>query len=361
MKKSANIAILGAGIMGLCAAAELVRRGHKNLTLFDPAGFPADNASLMAGGMLAPYAEIEHMSPAWIKAGLRGIEFWQKLAKEHDLDFSRQGSLLIAHQQDAYILERFKSHLPSGLENLALSLNDIKNLEPALDERFSHGLHLQDEAHLDPHKTVAALLKILAAADVRFVQQAKTPSEMHGAYDHIIDCRGMGAQGNDPDLRGVKGEIVIAQNPDFHLNRPLRLMHPRYPLYIVPRENHLFMIGATMVESSGNTDVSVRSALELLSALYSLHPSFGDAQIIKTIAGIRPSYADNLPRVRMDKNVISCNGLFRHGYLLAPLMADCVADHLEGAENEYMSLLKGESQPHEDHAEWPEKRTAAGL
>ena len=140
-------------------------------------------------------------------------------------------------------------------------------------------------------------------------------------------------------MRGVKGETLIVHNPEFKLSRAVRLMHPRYPLYIVPRGQGVFMIGATQIESADET-VSLRSGLELMSALYSLHPSFVDARILEMKAGIRPAYPDNLPRITPDGNTIRCNGLFRHGFLLAPVMAQCVADHIAGHRNEFMHLFE---------------------
>jgi glycine oxidase len=128
-------------------------------------------------------------------------------------------------------------------------------------------------------------------------------------------------------------------------------MHPRYPLYIVPRENHEFMIGATVIESAGQ-NISLKSAMELLSAAYSLHPSFAEAEIIDIRAGIRPAYADNLPRIRVEGNIIRCNGLFRHGFLLAPVMARCVADFIDGKQNEFSHLLV---RTHEHHDQRTEK------
>jgi glycine oxidase len=66
--------------------------------------------------------------------------------------------------------------------------------------------------------------------------------------------------------------------------------------------------------------------MELLNAAYSLHPAFGEAGIVETGVGIRPAYPDNLPRVVREGNTISINGLYRHGFLLAPAMATLAAD-----------------------------------
>jgi glycine oxidase len=185
------------------------------------------------------------------------------------------------------------------------------------------------------------------ANSVSFIAEAQAPEGLDA--DFIIDCRGMGA--GDPEIRGVKGETLVVRNPEFSLSRPVRLMHPRYPLYIVPRGDGVFMIGATQVESDGG-GVQLRSAMELMSALYALHPSFGEAEIVSVQAGLRPSYPDNLPRITRRSNVVSCNGLFRHGYLLSPVMAECALAHVEGRAHPFMSLLMkgGEGENNDQRA-----------
>ena len=106
------------------------------------------------------------------------------------------------------------------------------------------------------------------------------------AYDWVIDCRGY-VEGQDRDLRGIKGEILLLENREFTLQRPVRLMHPRYPLYIIPRPDNVFAVGASVIENSGEDDglVFLRSAMELMSAAYSLHPSFGEAKNIGYVLG----------------------------------------------------------------------------
>jgi glycine oxidase len=81
------------------------------------------------------------------------------------------------------------------------------------------------------------------------------------------------------------------------------------------------MIGATMIESDGAQRISARSLLELLSAAYALHPAFGEAEILETGVGLRPAFPDNLPRLRHVGGALHVNGLYRHGFLLAPALA----------------------------------------
>ena len=144
--------------------------------------------------------------------------------------------------------------------------------------------------------------------------------------DIVVDCRGLAARDALPDLRGVRGEMIVVRSPDVSLARPVRMLHPRLPLYIVPRGDGLFMIGATMIESERRGPVSVRSAVELLNAAYALHPAFGEAEIVELGADLRPAFPDNLPQVRRTGRVLHANGLYRHGFLLAPALARRVAD-----------------------------------
>jgi glycine oxidase len=86
------------------------------------------------------------------------------------------------------------------------------------------------------------------------------------------------------------------------------------------------MVGATMVESASRSAVTARSALELLSAVWTLNPAFGEAEIIEMGAHLRPAFPDNLPAWQRDGKIWRVNGLYRHGFLLSPFVAQRVAD-----------------------------------
>lgn len=338
-----TIQIAGAGVMGLTVAYALKRR-FPDAKIEIRASKQGPCASLLAGGMLAPYSEIEYLPGPHIKAAWRGVDFWESLPQS-ETGFSRRGSLVLAHVNDMHMLSRFEKNLAGCGAARRVDINKLKNLEPNLPPAFQEGIFIEGEACVHPAKAMEYLARACSiterAADIN------SPD-----YDFTIDCRGYGAIYDDPELRGVKGETVIVRNTDFSLSRPVRLMHPRYPIYIVPRPNHEFMIGATIIESADHA-MTVKGTMELLSAAYSLHPSFGEAEIISTRAGTRPAYPDNLPRIKIEGNIIRCNGLFRHGYLLAPVMAECVADIIVDKDNEFMSLFARE---HEHHNQRNEKR-----
>ena len=132
-------------------------------------------------------------------------------------------------------------------------------------------------------------------------------------------------------------ETPLKSGDEIEFSRPVRLIHPRWPLYIIPRADHQFMIGATTIEAE-DSGVSVRSALELLSAAYAVHPAFAEARIVEFGSGLRPAFPDNLPRIAVKDDKISVNGLYRHGFLLAPALAELTLGYVERGviDNEVM-------------------------
>jgi glycine oxidase len=153
--------------------------------------------------------------------------------------------------------------------------------------------------------------------------------------DLVIDCRGLAAKDDLPNLRGVRGERIVVKSREIALSRPIRLLHPRFPLYVVPWGNGVYLIGATEIESEETGPITLRSALDLLSAAYALDPAFAEAEIVLQGAGARPAFPDNRPRIILRGRYIYVNGLYRHGFLLAPVLAELMADFLDtGAKDE---------------------------
>jgi glycine oxidase len=101
-------------------------------------------------------------------------------------------------------------------------------------------------------------------------------------------------------------------------------MHPRYQLYIAPKPNHVYVVGATEIESDDLLPMTVRSAMELLSAAYSVHAGFAEANIREHISQLRPAFSDNQPQVLVNQRLIQVNGLYRHGFLISPVVLEQV-------------------------------------
>ncbi|MCP4322704.1 MAG: FAD-dependent oxidoreductase, partial [Alteromonadales bacterium] len=123
---------------------------------------------------------------------------------------------------------------------------------------------------------------------------------------------------------------------DVNISRPVRLMHPRYQLYIAPKGKGFYVVGATEIESDDDSPMTVRSAMELLSAAYSVHPGFAEANIRQHISQCRPAFSDNQPKIIQQYSFIQVNGLFRHGFLIAPVVLEqtlsVINNHLNKTE-----------------------------
>jgi glycine oxidase len=123
-------------------------------------------------------------------------------------------------------------------------------------------------------------------------------------------------------LRGVRGEVAWLHAPGVALARPLRLLHPRHRVYLVPRPGERIVVGASEVESEDRSPPSLRSVLELLSAAHSVLPELAEARIEHLESNLRPARADNAPFIEHASGLLRINGLFRHGWLIAPALVD---------------------------------------
>src|SRR3954467_9288421 len=322
------VSIIGAGIAGAWQALLFAQAGHA-VTLHERGDADmTDATSHWAGGMLAPYCEAEVSEPIISRLGLRSLDIWRR--ELPDTPFN--GSLVVAHPRERNDFERF-ARMTEGHRRLDAA--SLAQLEPSLEGRFRDALFFPTEGHVEPRRVLPKLHERIRAAGgtIKFDSDVSA-KDLDGI---VIDCRGLGARDEQPELRGVKGEMILIETGEVQLARPVRLIHPRWPLYVIPREDNLFMLGATSIEAE-DSGVSVRSALELLGAAYAVHPAFAEARIVEFGSGLRPAFPDNLPRITIDNNHIAVNGLYRHGFLIAPALAELTLNYVERGriDNEVM-------------------------
>ena len=317
-----KVNIVGAGVAGLTLAWELSNHGVEVHVYERSSKIGEQACSWFAGGMLAPWCEAENAEPVVLEYGKQALSWWQKVLNDDSV--INKGTLVFAQSRDRKELQRF-ARRTQGYE--LINQDMITALEPDLGHQFQQALYFKDEAHLDPRKALLKLAQVVQQQGVNIhFNQDVSPEDL--LPEKVVDCRGYQASKELANLRPVKGEMLLIKTQELHLSRPIRLLHPRIPLYIVPRENGHFMVGATMIENGHGDQFSVRSMLELLGSAYALHPSFAEAEIIEMGVDLRPAFIDNLPRVERDKDIWRINGLYRHGYLLAPYMAKLAADSI---------------------------------
>jgi glycine oxidase len=356
-----HVTVIGAGVAGLACAVELAERGAMVEVVDRGERLGSSCCSWYAGGMLAPWCELESAEPLVARLGSESIAWWQQRfpGVRGGSGTTMNGSLVIAHGRDAGELAQFgrRTERFEWLDG-----EGIAALEPDLGGRFGKALFFREEGHLDPRAALAALAKRLGelGVPIRFgvtgsvAQSTQRNGSVAGESGQrlpfadrkpdarcVIDCTGLAARADLKDLRGVKGEMLLLRLRDISLSRPVRVLHPRIPLYIVPRADGLYMVGATMIESDQPTRITARSMLELLSAAYALHPAFGEAEILEIGTGVRPAFPDNLPRIGWHGGALYVNGLFRHGFLLAPSLARMAAQIV--LEDRYFPEVQGEN------------------
>lgn len=316
--------IYGDGILGLMLAFELTKAGCRATVHGDAQNRGASSA---AGGMLAPAAESECGSTLVLDTGFKSLALWQELHETTSWGkaASFRGSLLVAHGRDHVLLDEFyrRCHtLAPAAQVEHLTTIALQQREPVLAQRFHKALWIPNEGMIDPRILLTTLRHDLTRRGVNFLTH-DCLVDFAGKHDDGVSlhCLGSADTAHWPSLRSIRGEAITVHAPNVRLSHSIRVMHPRYPLYIVPRDNERFYIGATQIESDDISPLSVRSALELLSAAASLDPNFLEARIEATHIGLRPTLRHGEPRIKKTSSGYAINGLYRHGILLAPYVA----------------------------------------
>ncbi len=336
------IAVVGGGLLGRLLSWQLLERGHP-VTLFEKDAFEAPrSAAHTAAAMIAPLSEVVGAEKILHQWGMESLQLWPLWLEQlgTPVAYSAPGSLVVAHAQDHNALLQFKQDLQQQLveqdDSQWLGSVQLRKREPAL-EHFQQALYLPAEAYLHQRQLLAALLQRVQQLGGECV--AKTAATIAdkevitaaGRYSFplILDCRGMGAKEDLAGLRGVRGEVLWIETRDVQFQHPIRLMHPRYKIYLVPKGEGRYMIGATEIESNDHSPISLQSNLELSSALYTIHPALAEARIIESDTNVRPAMPDNLPVLKQTGSVLSINGLYRHGYLLAPVVVNQAMEKIQ--------------------------------
>jgi glycine oxidase len=336
-------AIVGAGVIGRMLALKLIARGWR-VSLFDKgAADGSSGCSYVSPAMLAPYCELDVTEKSISDMGVRALAMWPKILREFGLDvyFQQAGSLVVAYPNDRAELDRFERSVKLAASEKVFEnmwREQLSTLEPDLDARFQSGLFFPAEGQIDSRGFLLAALKSLQTlgAECHFDTEvtnirphAITANNQTQKFDMVFDCRGYGAVKDIKNLRAVRGEIIRVHAPDVKLNRPVRLLHPRWPLYIVPRPHGHYIIGATTIESADDSPIALRSTVEMLNAAFAISSGFSEARILETSVGLRPAFPNNEPKIINENGLIRINGMYRHGFLLAPVITDMAITQIE--------------------------------
>jgi glycine oxidase len=320
--KSWDVIIAGGGIVGVCTALELRRRGASVLVL--DRGQPGQEASSAAAGMLAasdPETPIALREMASESARLYP-DFVNDLQRVSGVtvDFRRQGTIVLGEEAPP-------------LEYRRLSSDELAQLEPSL-QTGDYPAFLVEEDSVDP---VLLMRAAVAAANLSGVEISPgiTVQSMHGSSSGVqvdtdkqkfeagaaLNC--LGAWSGAP-VKPRKGQMLYVQPARMGL-----LQHVvRAPgAYIVPRSSGKILIGTTVEDVGYDKSVDQETIRGMHRAASGYIPELATAPIVETWAGLRPGSPDDLPLIGRteEQNVFVASGLFRNGILLAPMTARIAA------------------------------------
>ncbi|UUY04920.1 glycine oxidase ThiO [Svornostia abyssi] len=357
-----DVAVIGAGVVGLGVAWRAVQRGLRVVVLERAAlGQPDGAASPVAAGMLAPVSEADVGERALLDLGLRAAAAWPAFSAElgDDVGYRTCGTLLVARGADeAAALEREQALRESlGLHAERLLPSAARRLEPALAPHVRAALHVADDHAADPRRLHAALrtaalaagVEIHTGADVtRLAREGTRATGVVLADGTTIEAGqvvvaagawsgtelGLPQDARVP-VRPVKGQILRLRDPDGPglLDRVLRFEGG----YVVPRGDGRYVLGATMEERGFDTTVTAGGVYELLRDAIDLVPGIDELVIEETAVGFRPGVPDNTPilgRSAQVDGLVWATGHHRNGILLASITGDLVADVLTGTAAE---------------------------
>lgn len=318
-----KIAIVGGGIIGKLLAFFLAKAGF-HITLFEK---KETSCSRIAAGLLSAISELDKTDRFIYELGKLSLQLWPNILSDLDEDiyFQHTGSYLLAHSRDLPELHRTIECISKKLPEKKLS----KIFAGQFSSAFREGYFLEDDGQIDSQAVLQALNNFLIQKKVNIIREKVlkiSPNQIFleskvKHFDWVCDCRGLGAKDNFATLRGIRGELMWLRAPFVKIDKPVRILHPRYHLYLAPRPNDIYIVGASEIESEEMSEISVRTALELLTVCFSLHPGFSEARILKTETHCRPALSMHLPKIIYSDGFIAVNGLYRYGFLISPILA----------------------------------------
>jgi glycine oxidase len=357
---SFDVAIVGAGVIGLAVGWRAAQRGM-DVVVLERGAEPARETSSVAAGMLAPISEAVATELPLMRLGLASVGLYPDFVAElteasggADPGYLRCGTLLAARDADeAEALQReLELRESQGLSAHRLRGSEARRLEPALAPSLRLALHIPDDHAIDPRKLTAALARALTNAGGRLHTNAQVAGlrtagdRVAGvrlfdgtdvSADNVVVAAGPWSssldgvpEGASVPVNPIKGQILRLHDPAGPglLTRVLRMTGG----YLVPRGDGRYVLGATMEERGLDTTVTAGGAFELLRNAFELLPSVTELVIDELSAGLRPATPDNAPAIGPGAvpGLHWATGHFRHGILLTPITAELVVGGLMG-------------------------------
>lgn len=359
-----KVVVVGAGLIGVAAACELARRGHR-VTMLERsiAGATATTASSAAAGILGPQLEHDDDGPT-LALGLEGARATQRLldamrgtmhGDDVDFDFVAQPAVKVAFDDDSAraLARRVAWQRAKGLRAELVSVDDALTRVPALSPHVVAAAFFPDDHALDPRLYLRALRSLASARGVDVVQGELTELVVEGGRcvgvrtrddvtqraDHVLLAAGAWSARTPgvrellgltlEDVHPVKGQMVeLASTAPGLVDRVIY-----GAVYLVPRRDGRIVCGSTMEPSAGfDTSVTNDAVARIVDGAVRTVPALAGAPVRATWAGLRPGTKDGLPILGATRvpGLWVSTGHFRNGVLLAAISAEIIASLVSG-------------------------------
>lgn len=358
-----KVAVVGAGVIGLSAAYELLRRQLDVVVL--ERDRPGRGATHVSAGMLAPISESAHEEPERTELALDSWRRYPAFVRELetatgiDCRYRPAGTLWAAVNRDQ---AEELAHLESILREKEftprpLTAEALRELEPHLSPRVVAGLSVPHDHHVDPRRLAAALEAAVKGlgGEVRSGAEVRAIDEVNGA---VVAVSGVeGGSGAERPFRLACDAAVLAagawattgiRSPLSHLGvRPVKgqivrlrgsaiLRHVlRTPeVYFVPRDDGELLVGTTVEEQGFHGEPTAGAVLDILRHAWQVLPGIYELSVVELTAGFRPAVRDHFPVIGPCevRGLYAALGHFRGGVLLAPATAHYLAEAIVEGE-----------------------------
>ncbi|HEY0761483.1 MAG TPA: glycine oxidase ThiO [Pyrinomonadaceae bacterium] len=363
-KGSADVVIIGGGVIGLAIARGLALRGVREVCLIERGTLGAE-ASFAAAGMLLPQVEAD-AEDDFFKLACRSRDLYPSFAHAlHeetgvDVELDTTGTLYLALNEHDHeeIEKRYRWQTHAGLEVELLTSAEARELEPCISESAFGALRFPNDIQVENRRLLAALansvshfgVEILTETNVESLvierrispatAQRRNESRVTGVQtsrgtitcDSIVVAAGtwssllLRSSGcPDPVLQPVRGQMICLES------KPQLTRHVIYSPrgYLVPRRDGRLLAGSTSENAGFAKRITAGGISSILQNALEISPAVATLPVIDTWAGLRPRPADGLPVLGACGEIdglFYATGHYRNGILLAPLTAELITE-----------------------------------
>jgi glycine oxidase len=336
MTTTADIVIVGGGVIGLTTAFMLAREGA-NVHVLDKSDF-GQEASWAGAGILPP-ASVEHARHPFDQLRARSRLLLPDLLADLlqrtgiDSGFVRCGGLELAGAGEVADEKEWRG---AGIDCRYLDAAEASRREPALAPDLLGAWYLPGLAQVRNPRLLKALVAGCNSCGVRMtpccpVQRFEVRGQrvvgLHTANGLAAGNRFLIAAGAwsgglleplgwQPGIRPIRGQIVLLHTPAL----PFRHVLMWGPRYLVPRPDGRVLAGSTEEDAGFDKRTTAQAVQELLALACRLVPALGHATVERCWAGLRPGSPDGMPflgPVPGFDNLFVAAGHFRAGIQLS--------------------------------------------